>query len=92
MITSEFVNILCSIWYDGSTSDNIKAGFKCAGIYPVDRKKCPVFRFDPEKLARYKAELEEAVEASDKSDNDVPSVVVSTSSRRLPKPVTATTV
>lgn len=77
MTKSEFVNILCSIWYDGLPSDNVKAGFTSAGIYPVDRKKYPVSRLDPEKLARYNAELKKKIEAADKSENAIPSVEVS---------------
>lgn len=30
---SEFVNLLCSIWNQGMTQENVIAGFKCTGSY-----------------------------------------------------------
>lgn len=52
----EFVDKLCATWYEDMPSENIKAGFESVGLYPYDRNKYPVSRFDPEKLTRYKAE------------------------------------
>lgn len=50
---SEFVNILCEVWQNGLKPDNIISGFRSTGIYPSDRTKYPVPRFDPEKFRRY---------------------------------------
>ena len=41
MKKAAFVNQLCDIWHQGLTPDNVKAGFKATGIYPVDSTKFP---------------------------------------------------
>ena len=34
---STFVDLLASVWYTGLSPENVKAGFRATGIYPVDR-------------------------------------------------------
>ena len=51
---SEFINLLCSIWNDGMTEANIKSGFSSTGIWPLNKEKYPVNRFDPRLLRKYK--------------------------------------
>lgn len=48
-----FVDLLCSIWHQGLSAENSISGFRCTGIYPVDKDKYPVERFDPRLLKRY---------------------------------------
>lgn len=53
LIRCEFSNLMCSIWAEGLRPENIKSGFKKTGIYPPDRTKYPIDRFELEKLQRY---------------------------------------
>ena len=48
-----FVNKLCEVWHQGLSASNIKAGFECTGIFPIDRKKYPEHRYDARLLKRY---------------------------------------
>lgn len=48
-----FVDMLCSVWQQGLSSDNVKAGFRATGIVPVDKSKYSVDRLDPIKLKTY---------------------------------------
>ena len=50
-----FVNKLCEVWHQGLSASNIKAGFECTGIFPIDRKKYPEHRYDARLLKRYNA-------------------------------------
>lgn len=50
---SEFADLLCETWHDGFKPATIISGFVSTGIYPVNRLKYPVSRFDPTKLQRY---------------------------------------
>ncbi|XP_066946101.1 uncharacterized protein [Macrobrachium rosenbergii] len=34
-----FVNMLCSVWKQGLSTDNVKAGFRATGIYPLNSEK-----------------------------------------------------
>ena len=49
-----FVDMLCSVWKDGLSTDNVKAGFRATGIVPVDKSKYSVERLDPIKMKTYK--------------------------------------
>ncbi|XP_046685094.1 uncharacterized protein LOC124370837 [Homalodisca vitripennis] len=55
MQKNEFVDLLCQVWHNGLTPDNVRKGFSHVGIFPCDHAKYPVSRFDAEKLARYRA-------------------------------------
>ena len=48
-----FVNKICEIWSDGLSVENVQSGFRSIGIYPVDRSKYPVERFDKRLERRY---------------------------------------
>ena len=48
-----FVNKLGEVWHQGLSEANVKAGFSCTGIYPVDKTKYPAHRFDPRLVRRY---------------------------------------
>lgn len=48
-----FVDMLCGVWRQGLSSDNVKAGFRATGIVPVDKSKYSVDRLDPIKLKTY---------------------------------------
>lgn len=48
-----FVDKLCEIWYKGLSSENICAGIRATGIWPLDRTKFPRERLDPRLLKRY---------------------------------------
>ena len=50
---STFVDLLASVWYTGLSPENVKAGFRATGIYPVDRSRYPTDRFDPRLVKRY---------------------------------------
>ena len=43
----------CDIWHQGLSPDNIKAGFKATGIYPVDSTKFPKDRLDKRLVKQY---------------------------------------
>lgn len=49
----EFVDLLCKVWPEGLTAENVRSGFQSTGIYPPNRSKYPVTRFDPIKYKRY---------------------------------------
>ena len=49
-----FVNMLCRVWNQGLSADNVKAGFRATGIVPMDKSKYSVNRLDPIKLETYK--------------------------------------
>ncbi|KAJ8869551.1 hypothetical protein PR048_028542 [Dryococelus australis] len=50
---NEFVNLLCEVWTEGLKPENIISGFRSTGIYPTDRNKYPVSRFNLDKHQRY---------------------------------------
>jgi hypothetical protein len=50
----ETVDLLCSVWTDGLSEANIKAGFRATGIYPFDRNQYPTYLFDPLKFSSFK--------------------------------------
>ena len=51
---SDFIHLVGTIWDDVFTTLNIQAGFRSAGLFPVNRKAYPEDVFDPEQLAVYK--------------------------------------
>jgi hypothetical protein len=53
---SESVDILCSVWGEALTPENIKAGFIGSGTFPCDKNKYPIQVFIPTKLASYRAQ------------------------------------
>ena len=53
MKKAAFVNQLCDIWHKGLSLDNVKAGFKVTGIYPVNSTKFPKDRLDKRLVKRY---------------------------------------
>ena len=57
---SEFADLLCETWNRGFKPATIISGFVSTGIYPVNRMKYPLSRFDPVKLAKYKQEKQNA--------------------------------
>lgn len=50
---SEFVDLMCSVWYEGLSSLNIISGFRVCGIFPINRERYPVKRLNPELLKQY---------------------------------------
>ncbi|KAJ8879534.1 hypothetical protein PR048_020142 [Dryococelus australis] len=58
---SEFVDLICSIWFEGLHPANIISGFKTMGIFPCDRTKYPTDCLDSGKLKKY---LEGTTESS----------------------------
>lgn len=50
---SAFVNMLCSIWKEGLSEENIKSGFRATGIFPFNPDKYKKDRLDPVKLKTY---------------------------------------
>ena len=50
-----FENKLGEVWHQGLSPGNIKAGFTCTGIFPVNPDKYPTSRFDSLLLRRYNA-------------------------------------
>ena len=53
MKKSTFVNKLGEVWHKGLSPENVKAGFRATGIYPVDREKFPKDRLDRRLSKRY---------------------------------------
>ena len=53
MNKSTFVNKLGEVWHKGLSPENVKAGFRATGIYPVDREKSPKDRLDKRLSKRY---------------------------------------
>ena len=49
-----FCNLISEVWHKGLTPDNIVAGFKACGVYPLDRERYPTDRFDIRKLNNYR--------------------------------------
>ena len=50
---AEFVDEICSIWYECLSPSNIKNGFAATGIFPVNSVKYPRKRFNARLLRRY---------------------------------------
>ena len=48
-----FVDLLSEVWHKGLSPNNIIAGFRATGIFPVDRSKYPNERFDARLVKRY---------------------------------------
>ena len=48
-----FVDMLSKIWHKCLSEENVKAGFRATGIYPVNRDRFPRDRLDPRLLKRY---------------------------------------
>ena len=55
---SDFIHLVGTIWDDVFTTSNIQAGFRSAGLFPVNRKAYPEDVFDTEQLAVYQHPLE----------------------------------
>ncbi|KAJ8881972.1 hypothetical protein PR048_018460 [Dryococelus australis] len=53
MTKSEFVSVLFRVWDTGMKPENVRVGFMSTGLYPMNRDKYPVDRFDPEKYQRH---------------------------------------
>ena len=53
MTKADFVDNLASVWFECLTPQNIRSGFVSTGVFPVDRKKYPVYLFDTHLLKRY---------------------------------------
>ena len=49
----DFVDMVCTVWHDGLSEKNVKAGFSATGIYPVDKLKYKIGRLDQIKLKTY---------------------------------------
>lgn len=52
----KLADLLSGIWNTALTESNVKAGFRHAGIFPLNRDKYPVSKFQPAKLAAYRSE------------------------------------
>lgn len=55
---SEFVDLVCSVWYEGLSPINVIAGFRACGVFPINRDKYPVGRLNPDLLRQYLHEKE----------------------------------
>ena len=53
MRKANFVNKLGEIWYKGLSPENIKAGFRATGVFPVDKEKFPTSRLDSRLVKTY---------------------------------------
>ncbi|XP_050706357.1 tigger transposable element-derived protein 6-like [Eriocheir sinensis] len=53
-----FVNMLCQVWKEGLSPENIKAGFYATGIHPLNPEKYKSDRLCPLKMKTYKAWIE----------------------------------
>lgn len=63
-----FVDMLCSVWQQGLSSDNVKASFRATGIVLVDKCKYSVDRLVPIKLKIYERWVNNG-KPMDKSNN-----------------------
>ena len=81
-----FVNKLGEVWHKGLSPENIIAGFKWTGIFPVDRTKYQPHRFDPRLLKWYDSWL-----APGKPANLQEELATSITTPRKFKEVSATT-
>ena len=63
---SKFADILCSIWFTGLSDNNIKAGFRATGIFPLDRTKYNQERLDPIKIVTYEKWIADGRPVDDK--------------------------
>ena len=50
---AEFVNILANVWHEGLNEKNVIAGFESTGIWPLNRDKYDISRFDIRLIRRY---------------------------------------
>jgi hypothetical protein len=50
---SDYVDLLCDVWFQGLSVQNIQTGFRSTGIFPVDRSKYPLAKFNCVKMASY---------------------------------------
>jgi hypothetical protein len=50
---SQFVDLVCNVWEQSLTKENVQSGFNSRGIFPVDRTKFPVNKFHVGKLKEY---------------------------------------
>ena len=48
-----FADLLCKVWSKGLSKDNVIAGFRATGIYPLDRTKYNPECLDPLKVDKY---------------------------------------
>ena len=53
---STFVDLMCDAWRQAMTVENVSAGFRRTGIYPLDSSKFPVAKFCKKKLEQYLAD------------------------------------
>ncbi|XP_037794933.1 uncharacterized protein LOC119590332 [Penaeus monodon] len=65
---SGFVNMLCSIWRQSLSENNIKAGFKATGLMPIDKTKYNNERLDPIKLATYNSWVSKGMPTNENND------------------------
>ena len=52
-LRNQFVNLVCKVWEDGLSPNNIRSGFRKCGIYPLDSSAYDKLRFDQIKLCAY---------------------------------------
>ena len=50
-----FVDLLSTIWFQGLSKENIVSGFRTTGVFPCDKAKYPVSRFDKKLFKHYQA-------------------------------------
>ena len=73
-----FVNMLCQVWKEGLSQENIKAGFYATGIHPLNPEKYTTDRLCPLKMKTYKAWIERG---SPRDDENNPVLHVATTDK-----------
>lgn len=63
-----FVNMLCQVWKEGLSPENIKAGFYATGIHPLNPEKYKSDRLCPLKMKTYKAWIERGSPRDDENN------------------------
>ena len=91
-----FLNNLSDVWFKGLTKENVISGFRTTGIFPVDSKKYPTKRFDPQLFKKYqewddlgrpeKLEASKERTTSIQEATDIPTTSKSTSVATAPTP------
>lgn len=67
-----FSQLLSKVWKESMRAENIIAGFRSTGIYPVNRSKFPEHLFDPLELKEYRERLGLQQSSSQSSNSSTP--------------------
>lgn len=67
-----FVDILTTVWRQGLSEENVKAGFEATGLFPPDRTKYKVERLSQRKLKMYNLWVAGGKNLNDEGEPDLP--------------------